>query len=92
MCEVSPQDLSSFRAVALVRRTDQGNLQALMPFEHMPFLAFAVAWATRGSDLLCYVDTAEMLAFKDSGKCIFLLISTDLSAGRHFYIPRQPRC
>ena len=66
-CEVS-QDLSSCHAVALVLRTDQGNLQALMPFEHMPFFAFAVSWAIRGSNLLCYVDTVETLAFRDSGK------------------------
>ena len=35
--EVS-QDLNSFCAVAFVLRTDQGNLQAIVPFEHMPFL------------------------------------------------------
>ena len=77
-CEVS-QDLSSFCAVALVLRTDQGMLQALMPFEHMPFFSFAVAWAIRSRNLLCYVNTAEKLPFRDSGKCIFLLISTDPS-------------
>ena len=33
-CEVS-QDLSSFRADSFVLRTDQGNLQALMSFEHI---------------------------------------------------------
>ena len=63
-----------------------------MPFELLPLFAFAVVWAIKGSNLLCYVDTAETLAFRDSGKCIFLLISTDLSVERHFYIPHQPRC
>ena len=44
--------------------------------------------------LLCYVDNAGTLAFRDCGKCVFFcgLISTDLSVGRHFYIPHQPRC
>ena len=83
-CEVS-QDLSSFCAVPVVLRNDQGKLQALMPFKHMPFFAFAAAWAIRGSSLFCYVNTAEKLAFRDSGKCIFLLISTDLSVGRCFH-------
>ena len=81
MCGVS-QDLRRFHAVALVLRTDQDNLQSLMPFKHVLFFGFAVALAIRGSSLLCYVDTAETLAFRDSGKCVFL--STDLSIGRHF--------
>ena len=33
-----PKICAVFHADALVLRTDHGNLQALMPFEHMPFL------------------------------------------------------
>ena len=50
---------------------DQDNLQPLMPFKHMPCFAFAVALAIRGGSLLCYVDTAETLAFRDSGNAFF---------------------
>ena len=33
-----------FRAVALVLRTDQDNLQSLMPLKHMPFLPLMLHW------------------------------------------------
>ena len=32
---------------------------------------FVVALAIRGGSLLCYVDTVEMLAFRDSGNALF---------------------
>ena len=90
MCEVS-QDLKRFRTVAFVLGTDQDNLQSLMPFKHMLFLILLLRWPSEGGSLLCYVDTAETLAFRDSGKCTFLLINTDLSSiGRRVYIPHQP--
>ena len=73
MCDVS-QDLRRFRAVVLVLRTDQDKLQSLMPFKHLPFFAFPVALDIRAGSFLCYVDTAETLASRDSGKCVFLLI------------------
>ena len=69
-CGVS-QDVRRFRVAALVFRTDQDNLQSLMPFKHMPFLFCTVALNIRGSSLLCYVDTAEMLAFRGSGNALF---------------------
>ena len=51
---------------------DQDNLQSLMPFKHMSFLCFfAVALAIKGGSLLCYVETAETLVFRDSGNAFF---------------------
>ena len=43
MCEVS-QDIRRFCAVALVLRTDQDNLQSLLPFKPMPFLHLLLCW------------------------------------------------
>ena len=43
MCVVF-QDLRRFRAVALVPRTDQDNLQSLMPSKNVPFLLLLLCW------------------------------------------------
>ena len=43
LCGVS-QDSRRFRAVALVLRTDQDNLQSLMQFKHMPLLLLLLCW------------------------------------------------